>query len=67
MALNALQKYIKAEYGGLRRPHITRFAAAVGVSEGAVVKWILRDRRPRYDTIKRIDKLTQGRVGIDDW
>ena len=62
-----LVECIEQQFGAATRPEIIKFAEFLGVSEGAVVKWILRDRRPRYHTMKRIAKLTEGRMGIDDW
>jgi len=58
---------IEATYGSQRRQGRLLLAKALGMSEGAVTKWVLRDRRPAYPIMKKIEKLTNGRMGLNDW
>lgn len=44
-----------------------KFAVKVGASESAVMKWRIRNRRPRLQTIAKIAKLTKGQVQPNDW
>jgi len=67
MKRRKLLECIASLHGAATRREIIEFASSLGVSEGAVVKWVLRDRRPRYAVMKRIEKLTNGRMSLNDW
>lgn len=58
---------IEARYGTARASDIRRFAILLGVSEGALEKWIRRERRPRYPMMQKIERVTKGRMSIADW
>lgn len=44
-----------------------KFSLKVGVSESAVMKWRIGNRRPRLETIAKIVKITKGQVQPADW
>jgi hypothetical protein len=58
---------IAATYGTSRRQGRLQLAKALGMSEGAVTKWILRERTPPNLVQKRIEKLTNGQMSLYDW
>jgi transcriptional regulator with XRE-family HTH domain len=43
------------------------FAKLVGVTERAVIKWRRGERIPRPEHIKKINKVTAGAVGPNDF
>lgn len=43
------------------------FAVRVGVSEGAVLKWLSGDRFPRPNSLSKIKLATGGKVTADDF
>lgn len=62
-----LLKCIERKFGIAGRQEIVQFAELLGVSEGAVKKWIYLERRPRYATMKQIERLTNGYMSLKDW
>lgn len=47
--------------------HIKMLARDLGMSVGAVNKWLYPPRKPRYPIMKRIERLTNGRMSLEDW
>jgi len=63
-----LVKYIRRKYPQESLDAgVAQFAALVGVSKGAVNKWVYLSRRPRYPTMLKIQKITRGRMSLSDW
>lgn len=43
------------------------FAMKIGVTEGAVWKWIRRGVKPEADTLARVTAATDGAITAADW
>lgn len=54
-----LKEYIKSG-----TTDITTMAYTLGVSEGAVHKWVYEQRRPNLETALKIVQITKGAVGL---
>ncbi len=52
------------DHQGLTAAYIAR---RVGVSISAARKWIQGTRIPRLPAIKKIHRITQGEVSVNDW
>lgn len=53
----------------LRRKGMSQqaFAELIGVSQGAVARFVMRTRRPRGGTVEKIDEVTNHEVSPIDW
>lgn len=62
MAFMTLKQYL-ADNG----ISLTQFGHSVGVSEGAVHKWVYGQRRPNLEMMLKIEGATKGAVAVVDW
>lgn len=62
-----LLRVIAKLYGGTTGDDIEQFADELNVTASAVRKWIYCERRPYYEKMQEIERLTGGHMRISDW